>query len=217
MVARKGDLRAARHARQATNEAEGISWYGRRKVLFVAVDGRTAISASAGARIARSAPGTTLSGRSSRPSAGARSIPRARPSAPSMGRVNMLIRSDAGTLEAGNVEPDSKVKRGPRRTASEPRTTSCRTSSTSALLFGYTELGRARCTAPMEEQPLPRQQRAVPDLRDHAAAGESVRRIGMSAICAPGSRPSGFFRRRFAPGTDGAPRRPGSGRPRGGR
>ena len=43
VVARNGDLRAARTLVNATNEAEGISWYGRRKVLFVAVDARTAI------------------------------------------------------------------------------------------------------------------------------------------------------------------------------
>jgi hypothetical protein len=203
VVARNGSLRAVRTLVKAMNEAEGISWYARRRVLFVADDARTAIF-----RFGRGPDGkigtlddtvTTLLETERWGSLDPEGLTfRAR-----HGRVNMLIWSDAG-MGSGNANAIFTVKVGPDgRFGTEDDVMS--TFSTSAPPFGYTETEgvvydpRRKSLFLVSSEQCP--------IFETTLSGHVVRRIGTRAICAPGTATIGFSDLVFAPGTDGSPRR----------
>ena len=203
VVARNGDLRAARTLVNATNEAEGISWYGPGKALFVAVDARTAILRF------RCGPDRKIGTRDDT----VRTLleterwgsldPEGVTFRAQHGHVNMLIWSDAG-MRSGNVNRIFKVKWGPdHRFGTEDDVMS--TFSTSAPPFGYTESEgvlydrRRKSLFLVSSQQCP--------IFETTLGGAVLRRIRTGAICAPGTRTIGFSDLVFAPGTDGSPRR----------
>jgi hypothetical protein len=203
VVARNGDLRAARTLVNATNEAEGISWYERRKVLFVAVDGRTAIlrfgcgpDRKIGTRddTVRTLLETERWGSFDSEGVTFRAH---------HGHVNMLIWSDAG-MRSGNVNRIFKVKwGGDHRFGTEDDVMS--TFSTSAPPFGYTESEGVLYDPRRKSLFLVSSEQCR--IFETTLGGEVVRRIGTRAICAPGTATIGFSDLVFAPGTDGSPRR----------
>jgi hypothetical protein len=203
VVARNGDLRAARTLVNATNEAEGISWYERRKVLFVAVDGRTAIlrfgcgpDHKIGTRddTVRTLLETERWGSFDSEGVTFRAH---------HGHVNMLIWSDAG-MRSGNVNRIFKVKwGGDHLFGTEDDVMS--TFSTSAPPFGYTESEGVLYDPRRKSLFLVSSEQCR--IFETTLGGEVVRRIGTRAICAPGTATIGFSDLVFAPGTDGSPRR----------
>jgi hypothetical protein len=203
VVARKGDLRAARTLVKATNEAEGISWYERRKVLFVAVDGRTAILRFGRGPDRKIGTGDDTVRTLLETERWGSLDPEGVTFRAQHGRVNMLIWSDAG-MRSGNVNRIFKVKRGPDdRFGTEDDVMS--TFSTSAPPFGYTE-SEGVVYDPRRNSLFLVSSEQCP-IFETMLSGEVVRRIGTSAICAPGTATIGFSDLVFAPGTDGAPRR----------
>ena len=203
VVARNGDLRATRRLVKATNEPEGISWYGRRKVLFVAGDGRTAIF-----RFGRG-PDRKIGTRDDT----VRTLldterwgsfdPEGVTFRAQHGRVNMLIWSDAG-MHSGNANAIFEVKVGQdHRFGTQDDVMS--TFSTSAPPFAYTESEgvlydpRRKSLFLVSSQQCP--------IFETTLSGAVVRRIRTSAICAPGTATTGFSDLVFAPGTDGSARR----------
>jgi hypothetical protein len=203
VVARKGDLRAARTLVNGTNEAEGISWYERRKVLFVAGDARTAIFRIGRGPDRKIGTGDDTVLRLLETERWGSFDPEGVTFRAQHGRVNMLIWSDAG-MGSGNANGIFTVKRGQdQRFGTEDDVMS--TFSTSAPPFGYTESegvlydpGRKSLFLVSSEQ--------CP-IFETTLGGAVVRRIGTSAICAPGTATIGFSDLVFAPGTDGSPRR----------
>ena len=165
VVARKGDLRAARQLVGATNEAEGISWYGRRKVLFVAGDARTAILRFGRGPDRKIGTGDDTVLRLLETERWGSFDPEGVTFRAQHGRVNMLIWSDAG-MGSGNANAIFTVKRGPRPAL---RNRGRRHVDVLHVCSAFRLHGDGRgLVRPTEEQPLPRQQRAVPDLRDDA-------------------------------------------------
>jgi hypothetical protein len=137
VVARKGDLRAARQLVGATNEPEGISWYGGRKVLFVAGDARTAIFRFGRGPDRKIGTGDDTVLRLLETERWGSFDPEGVTFRAEHGRVNMLIWSDAG-MGSGNANAIFKVKRGQdQRFGTEDDVMS--TFSTSAPPFGYAE------------------------------------------------------------------------------
>ena len=203
VVARKGDLRAARQLVEATNEPEGISWYGRRKVLFVAGDARTAIFRFGRGPDRKIGTGDDTALRLLETERWGSFDPEGVTFRAEHGRVNMLIWADAG-MGSGNANAIFKVKRGQdQRFGTEDDVMS--TFSTSAPPFGYTETagvvydpGRKSLLLVSSEQ--------CP-IFETTLSGHVVRRLGTRAICAPGTATIGFSDLVFAPGTDGSPRR----------
>jgi hypothetical protein len=185
------------------NEAEGISWYARRRVLFVADDARTAIF-----RFGRGPDGkigtlddtvTTLLETERWGSLDPEGLTfRAR-----HGRVNMLIWSDAG-MGSGNANAIFTVKVGPDgRFGTEDDVMS--TFSTSAPPFGYTESEGVVYDRRRKSLFLVSSEQCK--IFETTLNGTIVRTIGTSAICAPGTATIGFSDLVLAPGTDGSPRR----------
>ena len=202
VVARNGDLRAARTLVNATNEAEGISWYERRKVLFAAVDGRTAIL-----RFGRG-PDRKIGTRDDT----VRTLleterwgsldPEGVTFRAQDGRVNMLIWSDAGH-HSGNVNRIFKVKWGlDHRFGTEDDVMS--RFSTSAPPFGYTESEGVLYDPERKSLFLVSSEQCA--IFETTLGGAVLRRIRTGAICAPGTATTGFSDLVFAPGTDGSPR-----------
>ena len=202
-VAKNGQLQAARTLVKAMNEAEGISWYGRRKVLFVADDARTAIF-----RFGRGPDGRigTLDDTVLRLLETERwgSLdPEGLTFRARHGHVNMLIWSDAG-MHNGNANAIFTVKEGQDRRFGTADDVMSRF-STSAAPFGYTESEgvfydrRRKSLFLVSSEQCP--------IFETKLSGAVVRRIGTGAICAPGTETRGFSDLVFAPGTDGSPRR----------
>jgi hypothetical protein len=202
-VARSGHPRAARTLVKAMNEAEGISWYGRRKVLFVADDARTAIF-----RFGRGPDRrigtlddtvTTLLETERWGSLDPEGLTfRAR-----HGHVNMLIWSDAG-MHSGNANAIFTVRPGPdQRFGTEDDVMS--TFSTSASPFGYTESEGVFYDRRRKSLFLVSSEQCK--IFETTLKGSVVRTINTGAICAPRTATTGFSDLVFAPGTDGSPRR----------
>jgi hypothetical protein len=203
VVATNGDLRAARRLVNATNEPEGISWYERRKVLFVAVDGRTAILRFGRGPDRKIGTGDDTVRTLLETERWGSLDPEGVTFRAQHGRVNMLIWSDAGH-HSGNANAIFKVKPGPdHRFGTEDDVMS--TFSTSAPPFGYTE------SAGVLYDPLRKSLFLVSSeqcrIFETTLGGAVVRSIDTSAICAPGTATTGFSDLVFAPGTDGSPRR----------
>jgi hypothetical protein len=203
VVARTGDLRAARRLVNETNEPEGISWYGRRKVLFVAGDARTAIFRFGRGPDRKIGTGDDTVLRLLETERWGSFDPEGVTFRAQHGHVNMLIWSDAG-MGSGNVNAIFKVKVGPdQRFGTEDDVMS--RFSTSAPPFGYTET-EGVVYDPWRKSLLLVSSEQCP-IFETTLGGAVVRRIGTSAICAPGTATIGFSDLVFAPGTDGAPRR----------
>jgi hypothetical protein len=203
VVARNGDLRAARTLVNATNEAEGISWYGRRKVLFVAVDARTAIFRFRCGPDRKIGTADDTVRRLLETERWGSFDPEGVTFRAQHGHVNMLIWSDAG-MRSGNVNRIFTVKWGPdHRFGTEDDVMS--RFSTSAPPFGYTE-SEGVLYDPQRKSLFLVSSEQCP-IFETTLAGEVVRRIGTRAICATGTATIGFSDLVFAPGTDGSPRR----------
>jgi hypothetical protein len=203
VVARHGHLRAARTLVNSMNEAEGISWYGRRKVLFVAGDARTAIFRFGRGPDRKIGTGDDTVLRLLETERWGSFDPEGVTFRAQHGHVNMLIWSDAG-MGSGNVNAIFKVKVGPdQRFGTEDDVMS--TFSTSAPPFGYTETAGV-VYDPWRKSLLLVSSEQCP-IFETTLGGAVVRRIGTRAICAPGTATIGFSDLVFAPGTDGAPRR----------
>jgi hypothetical protein len=203
VVARHGHLRAARTLVNSMNEAEGISWYGRRKVLFVAGDARTAIFRFGRGPDRKIGTGDDTVLRLLETERWGSFDPEGVTFRAQHGRVNMLIWSDAG-MGSGNVNAIFKVKVGPdQRFGTEDDVMS--RFSTSAPPFGYTET-EGVVYDPWRNSLFLVSSEQCP-IFETTLGGAVVRRIGTSAICAPGTATIGFSDLVFAPGTDGAPRR----------
>jgi hypothetical protein len=203
VVARHGHLRAARTLVNSMNEAEGISWYGRRKVLFVAGDARTAIFRFGRGPDRKIGTGDDTVLRLLETERWGSFDPEGVTFRAQHGHVNMLIWSDAG-MGSGNVNAIFKVKVGPdQRFGTEDDVMS--RFSTSAPPFGYTET-EGVVYDPWRNSLFLVSSEQCP-IFETTLGGAVVRRIGTSAICAPGTATIGFSDLVFAPGTDGAPRR----------
>ena len=203
VVARNGDLRAARTLVKAMNEAEGISWYGRRKVLFVVDDARTAIFRFGRGPDRKIGTGDDTVRRLLETERWGSLDPEGLTFRAQQGRVDMLIWSDAG-MRSRNANAIFKVEVGPdHRFGTEDDVMS--TFSTSAPPFGYTE-SEGVVYDPRRKSLFLVSSEQCP-IFETTLSGEVVRRIGTSAICAPGTATTGFSDLVFAPGTDGSPRR----------
>ena len=203
VVTRKGDLRAARQLVGATNEAEGISWYRRRKVLFVAGDARTAIFRFGRGPDRKIGTGDDTVLRLLETERWGSFDPEGVTFRAQHGRVNMLIWADAG-MGSGNANAIFKVKRGQdQHFGTEDDVMS--TFSTSAPPFGYTE-SEGVLYDPWRNSLLLVSSEQCP-IFETTLSGHVVRRIGTRAICAPGTATIGFSDLVLAPGTDGSPRR----------
>ena len=190
-------------ARQGDERARGHLLVRRRKVLFVAGDGRTAIF-----RFGRG-PDRKIGTRDDT----VRTLldterwgsfdPEGVTFRAQHGRVNMLIWSDAG-MHSGNANAIFEVKVGQdHRFGTQDDVMS--TFSTSAPPFAYTESEgvlydpRRKSLFLVSSQQCP--------IFETTLSGAVVRRIRTSAICAPGTATTGFSDLVFAPGTDGSARR----------
>jgi hypothetical protein len=203
LVARNGDLRAARMLVKAMNEAEGISWYGRRKVLFVAVDARTAIFRFGRGPDRKIGTGDDVVWKLLDTERWGSFDPEGVTFRAQHGRVNMLIWSDAG-MRSGNANAIFTVKVGQdHRFGTEDDVMS--TFSTSAPPFGYTESEGVLYDPRRKSLFLVSSEQCT--IFETTLGGAVVRRIDTSAICAPGTATAGFSDLVFAPGTDGSPRR----------
>jgi hypothetical protein len=203
VVARHGHLRAARTLVNSMNEAEGISWYGRRKVLFVAGDARTAIFRFGRGPDRKIGTGDDTVLRLLETERWGSFDPEGVTFRAQHGHVNMLIWSDAG-MGSGNVNAIFKVKVGPDQHFGTEDDVMSRF-STSAPPFGYTET-EGVVYDPWRKSLLLVSSEQCP-IFETTLGGAVVRRIGTRAICAPGTATIGFSDLVFAPGTDGAPRR----------
>ena len=203
VATRNGHLWAARKLVKATHEPEGISWYGRRKVLFVADDDRTAILRFGRGPDRKIGTGDDTVLRLLETERWGSFDPEGVTFRAEHGRVNMLIWADAG-MGSGNANAIFKVKRGQdQRFGTEDDVMS--TFSTSAPPFGYTETAGV-VYDPWRKSLLLVSSEQCP-IFETTLSGHVVRRIGTRAICAPGTATIGFSDLVFAPGTDGSPRR----------
>jgi hypothetical protein len=203
LVARNGDLRAARMLVKAMNEAEGISWYGRRKVLFVADDARTAIFRFGRGPDRKIGTGDDVVWKLLDTERWGSFDPEGVTFRAQHGRVNMLIWSDAG-MRSGNANAIFTVKVGQdHRFGTEDDVMS--TFSTSAPPFGYTESEGVLYDPRRNSLFLVSSEQCT--IFETTLGGAVVRRIGTSAICGPGTATTGFSDLVFAPGTSGSPRR----------
>jgi hypothetical protein len=203
MVARHGHLRAARTLVNSMNEAEGISWYGRRKVLFVVGDARTAIFRFGRGPDHKIGTGDDTVRRLLETERWGSLDPEGLTLRAQHGRVVMLIWSDAG-MRSGNVNRIFKVKRGPDDRFGTKDDVMSRF-STSAPPFGYTESEGVLYDRRRKSLFLVSSEECR--IFETTLGGEVVRRIGTRAICAPGTATIGFSDLVFAPGTDGSRRR----------
>jgi hypothetical protein len=203
VVARDGHLRAARTLVKSMNEAEGISWYGRRKVLFVVDDARTAIFRFGRGQDRKIGTGDDTVRRLLETERWGSLDPEGVTFRVQHGHVDMLIWSDAG-MRSGNANRIFKVKQGrDHRFGTEDDVMS--RFSTSAPPFGYTESEGVFYDARRKSLFLVSSKQCR--IFETTLGGEVVRRIGTRAICAPGTATIGFSDLVFAPGTDGSPRR----------
>jgi hypothetical protein len=203
VVARDGHLRAARTLVKAMNEAEGISWYGRRRVLFVVDDARTAIFRFGRGPDRKIGTGDDTVLRLLETERWGSLDPEGLTFRARHGRVNMLIWSDAG-MRSGNANAIFTVKVGPdQRFGTEDDVMS--TFSTSAPPFGYTESEGVLYDRRRKSLFLVSSEQCK--IFETTLNGTIVRTIDTSAICAPGTATTGFSDLVFAPGTDGSPRR----------
>jgi hypothetical protein len=203
VVARNGHLRAARTLVNSMNEAEGISWYGPGKALFVAVDGRTAIFRFGRGPDRKIGTGDDTVRRLLETERWGSLDPEGLTLRAQHGRVDMLIWSDAG-MRSGNVNRIFKVKRG-RDDRFGTKDDVMSRFSTSAPPFGYTESEGVLYDPRRKSLFLVSSEQCR--IFETTLGGEVVRRIGTRAICAPGTATIGFSDLVFAPGTDGSPRR----------
>jgi hypothetical protein len=202
VVSRNGQLRATRRV-EATHEPEGISWYERRKVLFVAGDGPTAIFRFGRGPDRKIGTRDDTVRRLLETERWGSLDPEGVTFRAQHGRVNMLIWSDAGH-HSGNANGIFKVTRGrDHRFGTEDDVMS--TFSTSAPPFGHTESAgvlydpRRKSLFLVSSEQCP--------IFETTLGGTIVRSIDTGAICAPGTATTGFSDLVFAPGTDGSPRR----------
>jgi hypothetical protein len=203
VVSRNGQLRAARKLVKATREPEGISWYGRRKVLFVADDDRTAILRFGRGRDRKIGTRDDTVQKVLNTERWGSLDPEGVTFRAQHGRVNVLIWADAGT-RSGNANGIFKVKRGrDHRFGTEDDVMS--RFSTSAPPFGYTE-SEGVLYDPRRKSLFLVSSEQCP-IFETTLGGTIVRSIDTSAICAPGTATTGFSDLVFAPGTDGSPRR----------
>jgi hypothetical protein len=203
LVARNGHLRATLSLVNATNEAEGISWYGPGQVLFVAGDSRSAIfrfgpgsdrNIGTGDDTVEEVLDTERWGSSNPEGVAFRA---------QHGRVNMLIWSDAG-MRRGDANRIFKVKQGRDHRFGTDDDVMSRF-STSAPPFGYTENEGVFYDPRRKSLFLVSSEQC--SIFETTLGGRIVRTIDTSAICAPGTATTGFSDLVFAPGTDGSPRR----------
>ena len=203
LVARDGHLRAARTLVKAMNEAEGISWYGRRKVLFVVDDARTAIFRFGRGPDRKIGTGDDTVRRLLETERWGSFDPEGLTFRAHHGTLDMLIWSDAG-MRSGNANRIFKVKRGRDDRFGTDDDVMSRF-STSAPPFGYTE-NEGVLYAPRSKSLFLVSSEQCP-IFETTLGGEVVRRIRTRAICAAGTATIGFSDLVFAPGTDGSRRR----------
>ena len=203
LVARNGDLRAARTLVKAMNEGEGISWYGPGNVLFVVDDARTAIfsfGAGSDGKIG-TLDDTVL--RLLETERWGSVNPEGVAFRAQHGRVNMLIWTDAG-MRRGDANRVFAVKQSRDHRFGTDDDVMSRF-STSAPPFGYTE-NEGVFYDPRRKSLFLVSSEQCP-IFETTLGGKILRTIGTSAICAPGTATTGFSDLAFAPGTDGSPRR----------
>ena len=203
LAARDGHLRTARTLVRGMNEAEGISWYGRRKVLFVVGDSRTAIFRFGRGPDRKIGTGDDTVRRLLETERWGSFDPEGLTFRARHVTVDMLIWSDAG-MRSGNANRVFKVKKGRDHRFGTDDDVMSRF-STSAPPFGYTEnegvlyVPRSKSLFLVSSEQCP--------IFETTLGGEVVRRIRTRAICAAGTATIGFSDLVFAPGTDGLPRR----------
>jgi len=185
------------------NEAEGISWYGRRKVLFVVDDARTAIFRFGRGPDRKIGTGDDTVRRLLETERWGSLDPEGLTFRARHGTLDMLIWSDAG-MRSGNANRIFKVKRGRDDRFGTDDDVMSRF-STSAPPFGYTE-NEGVLYAPRSKSLFLVSSEQCP-IFETTLGGEVVRRIRTRAICATGTATIGFSDLVFAPGTDGSPRR----------
>jgi hypothetical protein len=203
VATRNGHLRAARKLVKATHEPEGISWYGRRKVLVVADDDRHAILRFGRGRDRKIGTRDDTVQKFLDTERLCPFNPEGMTFRVQHGRVNMLIWADAGT-RSGNANSIFKVKRGRDHRFGTKDDLMSRF-STSAPQFGYTETEGVFYDRKRKNLFIASSEQCA--MFETTLSGTIVRSIDTSAICAPGTATVGFSDLVFAPGTDGSSRR----------